>query len=136
MLRVRVGQTVGVGGTGVVGRASDAERWEDSGMFGDRGYGVANRVIRLCKGTMDGVHVVCLLVSMLERVVRVGGRWWSIVVDGEDTEVTVIAAFTRMSFSSILDPGLCRGKTAHGGGYGSRSPLLPSHSICTQRSVR
>jgi hypothetical protein len=71
---------------------------------------------------MDGVHVVCLLVSMLERVVRVGGRWWSIVVDGEDTEVTVIAAFTRMSFSSILDPGLCRGKTAHGGGYGSRSP--------------
>jgi hypothetical protein len=27
----------GVGGTSVVGRASGAERWEDSGMFGDGG---------------------------------------------------------------------------------------------------
>ena len=60
------------------------------------GYGVANWVIRLCKGTMDGVHVVCLLVSILECMVRVGGRWWSMVVDDEDTEVTVIAAFTHV----------------------------------------
>ena len=30
------------------------------------------------------------------------------VVDDEVTEVTVIAVFTRLSFSSILDPGLSR----------------------------